>query len=95
MVVFCPKCGSIMVPVRKEGAVYLKCSKCGYEAKSEGSRRYDVKHQVESSKRVLTAATSEARDTKLSPEDREMLREYYEIFLEEFERSEVEEQEAE
>jgi len=83
-----------MVPTRREGSVYLKCSKCGYEVKSQESRKYDIRHQVEPSKRVLTAVTSEAREAKLTPEEREMLREYYEVFLEEFERSESEESES-
>jgi len=43
-------------------------------------------YQVESTKRVATAVASEARESKLSQEEREMLSEYYEIFLEEFER---------
>jgi len=72
---FCPRCGSVMVPTRREGSVYLKCSKCGYEVKSQESRKYDIRHQVEPSKRVLTAVTSEAREAKLTPEEREMLRE--------------------
>ncbi len=94
-VVFCPRCGSLMTPIRRENATYLKCSKCGYEVKSQDYRRYDIRQQVDPSKRVLTAVTSEARDTRLTPEEREMLREYYEVFLEEFERSEEEESESE
>jgi DNA-directed RNA polymerase subunit M len=32
---FCPKCGSITVPVRKGKSVYLKCRGCSYEKKKE------------------------------------------------------------
>jgi DNA-directed RNA polymerase subunit M len=79
-----------MVPVRREGKMIMKCNKCGYEveAKSVESRKYSVTYQVEANKRVATAVASEARERKLSPEEREMLSEYYEIFLEEFEREE-------
>jgi DNA-directed RNA polymerase subunit M len=28
---FCPKCGTLLVPVMKEEKIILKCSKCGYE----------------------------------------------------------------
>jgi len=92
--VFCPRCGSVMVPTRKDGSIYLKCSKCGYEVKGDESKKYNIRHQVEPSKRVLTAVASEARESGLTPEEREMLREYYEVFLEEFERSEGEESES-
>jgi len=30
MVEFCPKCGNMMIPRRKEGRVILVCPKCGY-----------------------------------------------------------------
>lgn len=85
MVKFCPRCGSIMVPVKKESKVVLKCNKCGFET-SEKEKKYGLTYQVESTKRVATAVASEAKERKLTPEEREMLNEYYEIFLEEFER---------
>ena len=28
---FCPKCGTILVPVKKEDKIILRCSKCSYE----------------------------------------------------------------
>ncbi|MEM2024769.1 MAG: DNA-directed RNA polymerase subunit M [Desulfurococcaceae archaeon] len=92
MVKFCPRCGSIMVPTKKDSEVYLKCNKCGFETKKK-SEKYTVKYQVESAKRVATAVASEAKETKLTPEEREMLSEYYEIFLEEFERESEESEE--
>ncbi|MEM0002442.1 MAG: DNA-directed RNA polymerase subunit M [Desulfurococcaceae archaeon] len=92
MVKFCPRCGSIMVPVKKEGKVYMKCNKCGYET-IEKEKTYGMKYQIESTKRVATAVASEAKERKLTPEEREMLNEYYEIFLEEFEREPEESEE--
>lgn|SRR3989338_407486 len=32
---FCPKCGSIMVPVKKGKTSYIKCRSCGKELKKE------------------------------------------------------------
>ena len=92
MVKLCPRCGSIMVPTRKKNAVYLKCQKCGYESIVK-AEKYGVKYQVETEKRVSTAVASEARESKFTPEDREELREYYEIFLEEFEKESEEPEE--
>lgn len=90
MVKFCPRCGGPLVPVKKDGEVVLKCNRCGYEEKTKKGGKYGVKYQVEASKRVVTAQATEARESKLTPEDREMLREYYEVFLEELEQEEVE-----
>ncbi|MCC6053789.1 MAG: DNA-directed RNA polymerase subunit M [Thermosphaera sp.] len=94
MVKFCPKCGSIMTPVRRDGKIYMKCSRCGYEVevKEKEGRKYSVTYQVEANKRVATAVAGEAKERKLSPEEREMLSEFYEIFLEEFEKEEESEE---
>jgi len=90
MVKFCPKCGSIMVPTRKNGKIYMKCTRCGYEVevKEEKGRKDSITYQIEANKRVATAVASEAKERKLTEEEREMLSEFYEIFLEEFEKEE-------
>lgn len=81
-----------MVPVKKDNKVYLKCNKCGYETPAK-EKKYGITYHVESTKRVATGVAGEARDTRLTPEEREMLSEYYEIFLEEFEREASESEE--
>jgi DNA-directed RNA polymerase subunit M len=81
--------------VKKGDDVYLKCPKCGFEVKPREGVKYGMKYQVEKSKRTATASVSEKQESKLTPEEREMLKEYYEIFLEEFARSEVEEESEE
>jgi len=35
--VFCPKCKTLMVPVKRSGRTVFKCSKCGYEEEPEAS----------------------------------------------------------
>jgi len=32
---FCKKCKTLLKPEKKEGEVFLKCSKCGFESKSD------------------------------------------------------------
>ncbi|WP_440060261.1 DNA-directed RNA polymerase subunit M [Thermogladius sp. 4427co] len=87
-----------MVPVKKEsnGKEYyvLKCPRCGYEEKAsrEDLDKYGIKYVVESSKRTVTAKATEAKQTALSPEEREMLQEYYEILLESMREEETEEE---
>lgn len=86
VVKFCPRCGGPMMPVKKDNEVFFKCSRCGYEVKAtkKDLEKYGLKYQVESSKRVVTAKATESKASGLTPEEREMLQEYYEIFLEEF-----------
>ena len=82
---FCPQCHNLMVPVRKGEKYILKCRVCGYEKDILKQAGYILRHQVESEKHVKTGKISEG---KVKParkeEEREMLQEYYEIFLETF-----------
>uniref|UniRef100_A0A7C4D7P2 DNA-directed RNA polymerase subunit M n=1 Tax=Staphylothermus marinus TaxID=2280 RepID=A0A7C4D7P2_STAMA len=87
MVKFCPKCGGPLIPKSSgENNLVLKCNRCGYELKADKNDvdRYRMKYQVEAGKRIQTSKAVEARKSSLSPEEREMLQEYYEIFLESF-----------
>lgn len=90
MVRFCPRCGGPMVPVKKKDNVYLRCLRCGYEVKSDkkAAETYRIRYKVEENKRVITSKAVEARRLGLSPEDREILQEYYEVFLETFQEEE-------
>lgn len=94
MVKFCPRCGTIMVPTKKDDSYFFKCPRCGFEEKASKKdlERYGMKYVVDSSKRVATAKATEAKAAGLSPEDREMLQEYYEVFLETMKEEESEEE---
>ncbi len=76
-----------MIPVREKGVLYLKCQRCGYKirVKKNLGTQYSIGGKVEEEKRVMTAKAVEKRTAALSPEEREMLQEYYEVFLESFE----------
>lgn len=95
MVRFCPRCGSSMLPVRKGKTLYLRCTRCGYEIKADekDARTYGVKYEVEREKRTATARISGGGQASLSEEDREMMQEYYEVFLEAFRETEEGEEE--
>jgi len=75
VVKFCPRCGGPMMPTKKNGEVFFKCNKCGYEVKAtkKDLEKYGMKYQVESSKRVVTAKATESKASGLTPEEREML----------------------
>ncbi len=72
---FCPKDGTLMVPVKKDGHVVLRCPKCGYEVRltERDKREYSVKTTVsEDKKRGVMTATETA--TEIDQEELEELR---------------------
>ncbi|MCE4599927.1 MAG: RPA12/RPB9/RPC11 RNA polymerase family protein [Desulfurococcales archaeon] len=82
---FCPKCGGLMVPIKKEGKILLKCQRCGYEieaSKKEVDKYKSVSRPDETAKVVSTKVISKARRTVATEEDIEQAREdYYELVL--------------
>ncbi len=81
MVEFCPQCGSILIPEKKEGVVYLVCKACGFRKEARGAE-YRQKETMDKRKRTKLTVISKAEEgEKLSEEKREMLKEYYEVFL--------------
>lgn len=72
---FCPKDGTLMVPVKKDGHTVLRCPKCGYEVRltERDKRDYSVKTEVSEEKKrgVMTA---EERVSEIDQEELEELR---------------------
>ncbi len=86
---FCPKCGNLMVPIRRNEKTILKCRVCGYEEEVKTSVDYKLTHSIEENKRVITSRVSEGAGKPLRrEEEREILQEYYEVFLETFSEEE-------
>jgi len=84
---FCPKCGNLMMPIRKEDKIILKCTNCGFEEESSVTvvKEYRVTASIPAESRVITTSVvSEATGKKLRrKEEYEQEREeYYEIALE-------------
>ncbi len=79
-----------MIPVKKGNEIYLKCIRCGYMVKADKktAESYRLRYQVEKEKRVITSKATVARKAALTPEEREILKEYYEVFLETFQEEE-------
>jgi len=89
---FCPKCGNLMVPVRKHEKTVLKCRACGFEIE-KAHVDYKLSHHVGESKHVITSKISEGTGKSLRrSEEREILQEYYEVFLETFSEEESSEE---
>jgi len=87
MVEFCPRCGSILVPQKKEGSTVLVCRRCGYQKKAEGSGYKQSETVDKKSKTKVTVVSREEVAEGMSEEQRELLKEYYEVFLSTMEES--------
>ncbi len=82
---FCPKCGKLLVPSSDKGEVILTCRVCGYSKPLSRSKGYTWTEKIDDSKRRGTAVVEELPALeKQRKEERELAREYYEIFLETF-----------
>ncbi|MEM0340984.1 MAG: zf-TFIIB domain-containing protein [Acidilobaceae archaeon] len=82
---FCPKCGSIMAPLKKDNVEIMKCSNCGYELPITDKDKVEMKTVSKGEPKVLTTKTVSKSTT--SPEERKEELEqakdsYYEIVLE-------------
>jgi len=82
---FCPKCGGLLVPIKKEdGSTVLKCSKCGYEASSQ-KPSYKIETPTSTATRVHTTSiiSNGKTITRKKEEIEQEKEEYYkELFLE-------------
>lgn len=87
---FCPKCGSLLVPVSSGGKTYLICRKCGYKKEIVSKRGYMVRGEVTEDKKekLLVIEGIKNREKEKIEEEREIIKEYYEIFLESMESEE-------
>lgn len=88
---FCPRCGSLLLPKRGKKGIRLVCKKCGYEKPAKtGEKRYRVVERVpEDKKEKLTVLEKvDRREKEKLEEERELVKEYYEVFLDTMESEE-------
>jgi len=84
---FCPRDGTLLVPVRREGRTVLKCNKCGYEEEVVEATTYRQKSIIGEDKKRGVAMEYAIRQEV----DREELEEYRKQLLENLRESEGEE----
>jgi DNA-directed RNA polymerase subunit M len=91
---FCPKCGKLLIPLKKTGKVYLICRSCGFEKPAGESKGYKILQPVDEKKRRKTVVVEEpiAKGRKKNEEERELMADYYEVFLENFQEEGGEEE---
>ncbi|PLJ77311.1 NADH pyrophosphatase zinc ribbon domain-containing protein [Infirmifilum sp. SLHALR2] len=86
---FCPKCGSLMVPKKKQDGLYLVCPNCGYEVKTKDTKGYSMRESVSEDKKTKVSVF-DVKAARTDEEERSQLREIYEVFLETLEEQEEE-----
>lgn len=82
---FCPKCGGLMVPAKKNGKTVLRCTKCGYEMRSGKEKdKYKISEKVKEEKKVKTTSlvSTPSRFGISTEEQQQRLEDYYDIALE-------------
>lgn len=85
---FCPKDGTLMVPVKKDGTTVLKCPKCGYEVKltEKAKEGYRQRSEVSEEKKRGVMVAEERRQVY----DQEEMEEMRRLLLENLQESERE-----
>ncbi|MEB2792691.1 MAG: transcription elongation factor [Caldisphaeraceae archaeon] len=84
---FCPKCGGVMIPIKKNGKIILRCTKCGYEMKAteKAMKEYTNINKTTEKEKVLTTKTigqEESTNNEETKEEFEQAKEeYYELVL--------------
>jgi len=73
------------MPVKKDDKVILKCKSCGFEKDLEKSESYKIVQQVEEGKRRKMLIVEEPVKIKRKEEEKELMAEYYKVFLESYE----------
>ncbi|MET1100909.1 MAG: RNA polymerase [Pyrodictiaceae archaeon] len=91
---FCPRCGSLMIPVKRErDYIILRCPRCGYEEKVkliEGE--YTLVNKPPQEERVITTlkVSKASKKSFRSREEWEQEREEYREVLQELLQEELE-----
>ena len=81
---FCPKCGSVMVLVKREEARLLKCNRCGYEITMTGEEEQMYRSIVKGEQKVLTTkiiSKKRGLDARRQEELEQAKDSYYEVVL--------------
>ncbi|MGQ9760052.1 MAG: hypothetical protein ACUVQ5_05750 [Candidatus Methanomethylicaceae archaeon] len=94
---FCPKCGKLLIPDKRAGKTFLICKSCSFEKPASEAKGYKIVQPVEEKKRRKTLIVEEPTKIvkKRKEEERELMADYYEVFLENYEEAGADETETE
>lgn len=81
------------MPSKKDDKVILQCKFCSFEKNLEKCESYKIIQQVEEGKRRKMLIVEEPIRIKRKEEEKELIAEYYKVFLESYEEEELEESE--
>ncbi|MCD6085005.1 MAG: zf-TFIIB domain-containing protein [Desulfurococcales archaeon] len=82
---FCPKCGTMLEPVKRNKKTILRCPRCGYEEVVKSTKSSEYKLVVKSGKENKVKTTSLVSEGKVTSRKKEEIEqekeEFYEVFL--------------
>ncbi|MDD1775762.1 MAG: hypothetical protein LUP94_00230 [Candidatus Methanomethylicus sp.] len=79
---FCPKCGKLLIPEKKDDKITLICKSCGYEKPASEAKGYKIVQPVDETKRrkTLVVEGKEVKGGKRKEEEHELIKDNYEVF---------------
>ncbi len=91
---FCPKCGKLLIPSKKPDKIHLICRSCGFDKPASEAKGYKIVQPVDEKKRRKTLVVEEplVKGKKKNEEERELMADFYEVFLENFQEEGGEEE---
>ncbi|MDD1766841.1 MAG: hypothetical protein LUQ00_02875 [Candidatus Methanomethyliaceae archaeon] len=91
---FCPKCGKLLIPSKRPNKIHLICRSCGFEKPAGEAKGYKIVQPVDEKKRRKTLIVEEplVKGKKKNEEERELMADFYEVFLENFQEEGGEEE---
>ncbi|MEJ5293487.1 MAG: hypothetical protein WHS82_07835 [Candidatus Methanosuratincola sp.] len=98
---FCPKCGKLLMPEKKDEKIFLVCKSCGYQKSTAETKGYKIVQPVDESKRrtTLIVEASQVKGKRRKEEEHELIADNYDLYsesmLEEEEERESEESDFE
>jgi len=81
---FCPKCGKLLIPSKKDDKITLICRSCGYGKPASEVKGYKIVQPVDETKRrkTLVVEESQIRGKKRKEEEHELIADNYEVYSE-------------
>ena len=94
---FCPKCGKLLMPEKKESKIQLVCRSCGYHKAATEVKGYKIVQPVDEAKRrkTLVLEAEHSKHTKRNEEEHELIKDNFEIYESTGEEGEEEEESSE
>ncbi len=85
---FCPRCGGLMVPIKKGKVTVLKCTRCGYEMPMDSVSAKEYKAVAKPGEKKVYTTKAVGKEVQVNTEENkeeleQAKEDYYELVLDE------------